>query len=292
MLVNWAGDTLAISDEITGEVATAYLFVAVLPYSGMVFCRAFTDMKQDAWNSAHVQAFEAFGGTTQIVVPDNAATATNWPSKDDSARVVNARYRQLAKHYGSAVVPARPKRPRHKAAAESAVNVANKRILGYLNEELWRTLVELNAAVDERVVDINERIERADGSTRAERFTVEEAHLLQPLPDDRFESVEWKQLKAAKNYHVTASYQHYSVPYGLAGRILKVRLTAAKVTVFDGESVACEHPRKHGRKGQYSTLAEHVPKHHQDMDGLWSAKWFLDRARPFGPGRSVPRRSR
>lgn len=283
MLVDWAGDTLAISDEITGEVTKAYLFVAVLPYSGMVFCRAFTDMKQEAWNSAHAQAFEAFCGVTQIVVPDNAATATNRPVKDDSVRVVNARYRQLADHYGTAVVPARPKRPRHKAAAESAVNVANKRILGYLNEELWRTLAELNAAVDERVVEINERIKRADGSTRAERFTVEEAHLLQPLPDDRFESVEWKQLKAGKNYHVTADYQHYSVPYRLAGRILKVRLTGTRVTVFDGESVACEHPRKHGRKGQYSTLPEHVPQHHQDLGGLWSAKWFLDRARPFGP---------
>ncbi|MGP5164290.1 IS21 family transposase [Arthrobacter rhombi] len=283
MLVDWAGDTLAISDEVTGEITKAYLFVAVLPYSGMVFCRAFTDMKQQAWNSAHVQAFEAYGGVTPILVPDNAATATNRPNKEDSARVVNASYRELAEHYSAAVVPARPKRPRHKAAAESAVNVANKRILGYLNEELWRTLAELNAAVDERVVDINERIKRADGSTRGERFVLEEAHLLQPLPAERFESVQWKQLKAGKNYHVTADYQHYSVPYQLVGRILKVRLTGAQVTVFDGESVACEHPRKHGRKGQYSTLAEHVPKQHQNLEGLWSGKWFLDRARPFGP---------
>ena len=73
------------------------------------------------------------------------------------------------------------------------------------------------------------------------------------------------------------------MPYKLTGQILKVRLTGVKVTVFDGEAVACEHPRKHGRKGQYSTLAEHVPKQHQNIDGLWSPKWFLDRARPFGP---------
>lgn len=212
MLVDWAGDRLAISDEVTGEITKAYLFVAVLPYSGMVFCRAFTDMKQSAWNSAHVQAFEASRGVTPILVPDNAATATNRPNKGDSARIVNASYRELAEHYGSAVVPARPQRPRHKAAAESSVNVANKRILGYLNENLWRTLAELNAAVNERVVDINERIKHADGSTRGERFALEEAHLLQPLPAERFESVRWKHLKAGKNYHVTADYQHYSVP--------------------------------------------------------------------------------
>jgi hypothetical protein len=44
----------------------------------------------------------------------------------------------------------------------------------------------------------------------------------------------------------------------------------------------CEHPRKVGRKGQYSTRAEHAPKQHQDIDGLWSRQWFVHRARSFG----------
>lgn len=283
MLVDWAGDTLPLIDAVSGEVTKAYLFVAVLPYSGMVFCKAFTDMKQEAWNSAHVQAFEFYGGVTPIVVPDNAATATNRHSKGDSTRVINAKYQQLADHYATAIVPARSNRPRDKAAAESAVNVANKRVIGYLSEELWMTLTELNTAIDERVDEINERIKRVDGTTRAEQFAEEEAQLLQPLPAERFESVEWKQLKVGRNYHVTADYQHYSVPYKLTGRILKVRLTGVRVTVFDGEAVACDHPRKHGRKGQYSTMVEHVPKQHQDVQGLWSRKWFLDRARSFGP---------
>ncbi|WP_442784828.1 Mu transposase domain-containing protein, partial [Arthrobacter sp. CG_A4] len=144
-------------------------------------------------------------------------------------------------------------------------------------------LAELNTAIDERVAEINGQIRRVDGSTRYEQFNQEEAHLLQPLPPEQFGSVEWKQLKAARNYHVTADYQHYSVPYKFTGRILKVRLTGLKVTVFDGESVLCEHPRKLGRRGQYSTLGEHVPKQHQDMHGLWSRQWFLDRARSYGP---------
>ncbi|MBB2997509.1 IS21 family transposase, partial [Paeniglutamicibacter cryotolerans] len=283
MLVDWAGDTLALQDALTGQVTKAYLFVAVLPYSGMVFCRGFTDMKQPAWNSAHVKAFEAFGGSSQIVVPDNAATATNRHSQGDGTRIVNASYRRLADHYGTAVVPARSNHPRDKAAAESAVNVVNKRVIGYLAEELWLTLDELNAAIEERVVEINEKIRRVDGSTRYERFTQEEADLLQPLPAEQFDSVEWKQLKVGRNYHVSADYQHYSAPYTLAGRILKVRLTSLKVTIFDGESVLCEHPRKHGRKGQYSTLPEHVPAQHRDVAGLWSRNWFLERARGFGP---------
>ena len=122
-----------------------------------------------------------------------------------------------------------------------------------------------------------------DGTTRSQHFILEEAQLLQPLLSERFESVECKQLKIGRNYHVTDDYQHYSVPYKLTGTILKVRLAAVKITVFGGEAVACGHPRKHGRKGQNSTMAGHLPKLHQDLAGLWSLKWFLDRARSFGP---------
>ena len=53
--------------------------------------------------------------------------------------------------------------------------------------------------------------------------------------------------------------------------------------MFDGHDIVCEHPRLAGRKGQYSTLSEHVPPQHQGMDGLWSRRWFTDRARSFGP---------
>ncbi|MEC5182029.1 hypothetical protein RCH07_003402 [Arthrobacter sp. CG_A4] len=63
-------------------------------------------------------------------------------------------------------------------------------------------MAELNTAIDERVAEINGQIRRVDGSTRYEQFSQEEAHLLQPLPPEQFGSVEWKQLKAARNYHV------------------------------------------------------------------------------------------
>lgn len=283
MLVDWAGDTLPLSDAVSGEITKAYLFVAVLPYSGMMFCRAYPNMKQDAWNGAHVESFKAFGGVSQIVVPDNAATATNRHSPGDGTRKVNARYQALAEHFSTAIVPARSKHPRDKAAAEAAVNVVNKRVIGYLAEEFWDSLAELNTAIEERVREINEDIRRVDGTSRHEQFLQDEAHLLQPLPADEFESVEWKQLKVGRNYHVSADYQLYSVPYQLAGRILRVRLTGLKVTIFDGDLLICEHLRKHGRRGQYSTALEHVPKQHQDIGGLWSARWFLDRAGRVGP---------
>ena len=283
MLVDWAGDTIDVVDTISGEVTKAVLFVAVLPFSGLLFCRAYADMKSPAWLDAHAKSFTFFGGVPQIVVPDNPTTSTHQTHKGDAERVVNARYQQLADHYQCAIVPARVKRPRDKAAAENAVNVVNKRVIGYLETDVFATLSELNDAIKERVREINHDIRRADDSTRWERFDTEEREFLGPLPDAGFEDVEWKELKVARNYHVTTDTQRYSVPFALAGKLLRVRLTASRVTVFDGQESICEHPRLTGRKGQYSTLPEHVPPQHRNIDGLWSRGWFTDRARSFGP---------
>jgi len=98
-----------------------------------------------------------------------------------------------------------------------------------------------------------------------------------------FGEVAWKELKVGRNYHVTCDYQHYSAPFALAGRQLRVRLTSSSVTIFDGQQIVAEHNRKHGRKGQYSTNPAHVPPQHRDVKGLWSRRWFTDRARSFGP---------
>ncbi len=283
MLVDWAGDTLDLVDAVTGEVSRAYLFVAALPYSGVVFCRAFLSMKSEAWLAGHVGAFEFLAGVPRMVIPDNPTTSTVRPTRGDAAREVNARYQQLAEHYGTAIVPARVKKPRDKAAAESAVNTVNKRVIGYLAEEVWTNLDDLNEAITERVKEINEQIRRADGTTRWERFEAEELALLGSLPAERFEEVEWKQVKAGRNYHIACDSQYYSVPYALAGRLLRVRLSPTTVTVFDGHDIVAQHPRLRGRKGQYATQTEHVPPQHRDVAGLWSRRWFTDRARSYGP---------
>ncbi len=183
MFVDWAGDTLPIVDAVSGEAIKTYLFVAVLPFSGMVYCQGFTTMGMDTWIAGHIGAFTAFDGAPQLVVPDNALTATHRKTRGEPARFVTDRYQQMADHYGTAIVPTRVRKPRDKASVESAVNTVNKRVIGYLAEDVWTTLVELNDAIAERVHEINHDIRRADGSTRHERFTAEEAPVLTALPD-------------------------------------------------------------------------------------------------------------
>ncbi|TLP90507.1 IS21 family transposase [Nesterenkonia salmonea] len=283
VFIDWAGDTLPIVDAITGEVTKAYLFVAVLPYSGYLYCRGFTDMRMGSWLEGHIGAFDFFGGVPQIVVPDHASTATHRGAKGDAARVINPKYQQMADHYGTAIVPARIRRPRDKAAVESAVQTINKRVIGYLAEEVWMSIAELNEAIGERVDEINHQIVRADHTTRYERFAAEEAEALATLPVEGFEEVEWKQVKVGRNYHVTCDSQHYSVPHRLAGQLLRARLTQTQVVVFAAEEIVAEHRRRQGRRGQYSTDPAHVPDQHKDVAGLWSRDWFTRRAGSFGP---------
>jgi transposase len=154
----------------TGPQSKTYLFVAVLPYSGLIYCQAFLNMKTPAWLEAHIAAFAYFGGVVQIVVPDNPTTSTHRRTRGDGERVINARYQDMADHYGVAIVPARVKKPRDKAAVENAVNVVNKRVIGYLDAEVFETLDELRGAIAERVYEINYELVRADDTTRIQRW--------------------------------------------------------------------------------------------------------------------------
>ena len=100
MFVDWAGPTMQVLDTVTGETFKAYFFVASLPFSGLIFCKAFSDMKQHAWNEAHVNALEFIGGVVQMIVPDNAATATHRRKRGDKEVVVTKLYLLEVKGFG------------------------------------------------------------------------------------------------------------------------------------------------------------------------------------------------
>ncbi len=71
MEVDWAGQTASVVDRITGEMIPASIFVATLPCSGYSYVEAFLAQNQESWTTAHIHAFEFFGGTVRILVPDN-----------------------------------------------------------------------------------------------------------------------------------------------------------------------------------------------------------------------------
>lgn len=114
MEVDWSGPTMSLVDPATGVVSKVYLFVACLPFSRYSYVEPALDMKQDTWLRCHVHAFEFLGGATPCIAPDNLKTGVTAHPREGEV-VLNAAYEDLATHYGSAVMPARVRRPRDKA---------------------------------------------------------------------------------------------------------------------------------------------------------------------------------
>lgn len=104
MQVDWAGTRVALTDPISRRTTAVSVFVASLPFSGLVFAWGCLDEKQPAWLDAHRRAFEYFGGVPLVLMPDYA-TASNQISKTDRARDVNSSYADFLEYYRTAAVP-------------------------------------------------------------------------------------------------------------------------------------------------------------------------------------------
>lgn len=283
MQVDWAGDTMGIVDTDTGELIPAYLFVSVLPYSGYAYTEAFLDEKQEAWINAHVNAYRYFGGVTRILVPDNLKTGVIKNTKNET--VLNRSYREMAEHYGTAVIPARPRTPKDKAFVEGSVGVVSTWIIAALRNRQFSSLAELNEAVSERLYEFNHKPFQKKEGSRAAAFEEEKPFLL-PLPAVPFELAMWKVATVQYSYHISVDKHNYSVPYEYIKQKVDVRLTSHTVEVFfEGNRIA-SHPRLYGRPNQYSTLETHMPPDHQKYL-QWNGERFLHWAEQIGENTEV-----
>ena len=276
--VDWAGDPAHITDPHTGEVIDAYLFVGSMSFSQYTYVEAFTNEKTDSWIAAHVHMFQFFGGVPRILVPDNTTTAVN-PKGGWYTRELNSTYKELAEHYGTAVIPARVRRPKDKPNAEGAVGNISTWITAALRNEQFFSLHELNMAIREKLNKFNAaKFQKKDGS-RAILFREEELPLLAPLPASPFELASWKDATVQFNYHIPFDSMWYSVPYENIGKKLNIRVTDKTIEVFYNQSCIASHRRLYGRKGQYSTIEEHMPEDHQkylEWNGDRFRKWAAD----------------
>ena len=278
MQVDWAGQTAALVDTDTGERLEAYLFVAVLPYSGYAYTEAFLDMKQEAWITGHVNAYRYFGGVTRILTPDNLKTGVVKNSRTET--VLNKSYQEMAEHYGTAILPARPRSPKDKAFVEGSVGVVSTWILAALRNRKFLSLTELNQAIREKLEAFNHKpFQKREGS-RASCFEDEKLFLL-PLPATPFELAVWKVATVQYNYHISVERMNYSVPYEYIKQQVNVRLTQTTVEIFFSGTRIASHLRLHGRPNQYSTVEDHMPPDHQTYL-QWNGERFIRWAEQIG----------
>jgi transposase len=278
--VDYSGKKPRLVDRHTGEVREVELFVGVLGASHYVYAEATETQKVGDWVHSHVRMLDFFGGVPRALVPDQLRSGVRSPDRYEP--LAQRSYAEMARHYQTAIVPARPGKPRDKAKVESAVLLVQRWILARLRNETFFSLRDLNARIAELLEELNERpMKKLGGVSRRQLFVELEQKALGPLPADRFVLGHWKKARVNIDYHVEYERHYYSVPYSLLKEEVEIRATAMSVEVLHrGQRVACH--RRSTRVGQHSTIDAHMPKSHR-AHASWSPSRLVNWARSIGP---------
>jgi hypothetical protein len=252
----------------------------VLGASNYTYAEATLTQKLSDFVGATVRGLEYFGGVTEMLVPDQLRSAVSRPDRYEPE--INATYAELGAHYASAIVPARPGKPKDKSKVEGGVLIAQRWILACLRNRRFFTLEELNAAIWELLEKLNTRpFQKLEGCRRS-AFEKLDRPALRPLPAQRYEVGAWK-LGVGVNidYHFTYDHRHYSVPSELITAKVDVRATATVLEVWRDNRRVTSHERSYGPPGTAVTKPEHRPRAHREW-GEWPSDRLLGWARTKG----------
>ncbi|MCK9471755.1 MAG: IS21 family transposase [Bacilli bacterium] len=261
MEVDWAGSTLSIKDPASGERLNVYVFVASLPYSQIFYAEGFLDMTSQSWLRAHINAFEYFGGASEVLVPDNLKTGVTKAKGVES--ILNQAYRELADYYRTTILPARIKKPKDKPSVEGNVGYVSRQIIASLRNYQSFSLNKLNEKILEEVDRLNdEEFQKREGSRRS-IFEEEEKARLIPLPYPKYQLSEWRTAKVQLNYHIQVNRMYYSVPYEYIQSQVELRISHDLIEVYFKNMRIASHKLLRGEIGQYSTNPNHMPDKHR-----------------------------
>jgi transposase len=279
LFIDYAGQTIGVTDGNTGEIREAQVFVAVLGASNYTYIEATWSQQLPDWIGSHVRALDFFGGCTELWVPDNLRSGVSKASRYEPD--INPTYHDLAEHYGVAVLPARARRPKDKAKVENGVLVVTRWVLARLRHQRFFSLNELNRALRSLLLDLNQRPFKKLPGCRASAFAEMDQPALHALPVRRYEYAEWKVARVGVDYHVELDGHYYSVPCQHARAEVDVRATKGTVEVFlRGQRIA-SHVYS-GFKGRHTTIDTHMPAAHREVAG-WNADTLTTRAAAVGP---------
>lgn len=263
MFIDWIGDTLpCVRDSDTGVIHEAHFFVTTLGDSSYPFVEAFPDETQINWLQGHMDALEWYGGLPRVFVPDNCKTAvihTNLYNPE-----INHAYREMARHYNVAIIPARILKPKDKATVESSVGWLETWLLEWLNKKIYFSFEALNHDIKERVAELVPRPFKHRTGSRESVFNALDKPALRPLPYDKFEYFITKGVKRVpNNYHVEWDGFYYSVPYIYYDQPVSLHVYAKRIEVYskNNERIAIHDRHFSGRR--YVTITEHMPPNHQ-----------------------------
>lgn len=279
LFIDYAGPTVAVIDQATGEISQAHIFVAVLGASNYTYACATARETQVDWLHGLTEALAFIGGVPEMIVPDCPKALIS--DADRYEPQVHRTAQDCARHYGTVILPARPRHPQDKAKAEVGVQIVERWILARLRHRRFFSLAELNQAIRSLRDDLNRHPFQKKEGCREEWFQLLDRPVLKALPSHPYEMATFKYCKVNIDYHVEVEGHYYSVPHNLVRQELEARITCATVELlFRGSRVACH--AKSAKRGAHTTVAEHMPAAHR-AHLEWTPQRLLDWGRGIGP---------
>lgn len=265
IMIDFAGKKQHYTDPSTGEKVPCEVFVAILPFSGMIYCQAVHSQQTADFTQCINGMLKFYGGAPATILCDNLKTAVIKPDRYEP--VFTDICQQLGEHYGTTFSATRPYSPRDKAMVERAVSIVYNHIYGPLRNEEFTSLSALNAAMQEQLVLLNNKPYKNTPFSRRYFFDQQERPGLKALPAEPFWPKKVVLLTVQRNYHIQLreDYRYYSVPYQFVGKKVKVLYDSRVVEIYlDHERIAL-HSRSRLQQSAYTTLNEHMPPHHSRM---------------------------
>ena len=278
LFVDYCGPTVPIVDCHTGEITTAQIFVAVFGASNYTFAEATHSQRLKDWLYSHVRAFIFFGGLPEVVIPDNLKSSTSKACRYEPE--LNPSYQQLAAHYGVAIIPARPYKPKDKAKAEVGVQIVERWILARLRHETFFSLAELNQAIKVLLTELNLKPFKKLPGHRLQSFEQLDKPALKALPRHHYEYTDIKTVKVNIDYHIQYEQHFYSVPHHLVGEKLELHAGDKVIQAFFKNKLITTHVRKY--YAGMSTESSHMPTSHAKHQ-QWTPERFINWAQDIGP---------
>jgi len=274
MFVDYAGKTLQLVDQASGEVIEVEFFVAILGASQLTYAEATMSQKKEDFIASVENAMHYYQGVPLAIVSDNLKSAVTKSNRYEPT--LNETFLDFSEHYGTTILPARAYRPRDKALVEGAVKILYTRIYSSLRNETFFDLESLNQAIWQGLEKHNQAKFTGKVYSRKDLFEEIENHKLSLLPQLRYEIKHQAIATVMQNGHVLLGEDkhYYSVPYIYIRKKVKLLYNSKTVEVYQKYNRIAVHPRTKSRYN-YTTTKEHLASTHQFITE-WTPQRFIN----------------
>lgn len=284
MMIDFAGKKQHYIDIGTGECINCEIFIAILPFSGLIFCYAVHSQQTADFAECINAMLKFYGGVPATILCDNLKAAVKRVDRYEPQ--FSDICLHLSEHYMTTFSATRPYSPKDKAMVERAVNIVYNHIYGPLRHQEFTSIKDLNNAIQQQLSLLNDKPYKNTPFSRRYFFEQQEQALLRALPPAPFILKKVVQLTVQRNYHVQLSEDHryYSVHYQHVGQKVKVFYDTKTVEIYLNQERIALHPRRKHYHTAYVTQDEHMPPHHGRMKHIqgFNRDDLLDQAALIG----------